>query len=198
MDLIFDINGTLTEHNSSIKQSTRLLIEDLCEKHRVILISGVSYESILEKIDTLYYKVNAVYAKSGNEKYMNDKVIYSKRVFFDAEEAKWIDDIIDGDVHIEQCRMVLTDVVNKEKTCDRIEERYPHLSCCINTNGDEIHILRRDSDKTQIIHEYHGALFFTDGPEKYQYDYTLAQRLVTRKVEGPSDLPQLCRDLIKM
>lgn len=196
MDLIFDINGTITEHNGPIKQVTRLLIEDLCEKHRVILISGVSYEGICRKIDTLYKTVHAVYAKSGNEKYMRDKVVYSKRVFFDAEEANWIDDIIDGDVRIEQCSMVLTDVVNKEKTCDRIEERYSHLSCCISTNDDEIHVMRRDSDKTQIVCEYDEPIFFTDRPYKYGYDYTLAQRLITRKVDTPDDLRKLCQDLL--
>lgn len=196
MDLIFDINGTLTEHNSVIQQSTRLLIEDLCTKHRVILISGVAYESIYSKIDTLYKTVHAVYAKAGNEKYMKDKIIYSKRVFFDTAEAEWIDNIIDGDVRVEQCRMVLTEVKDKEKTCDRIEERYSHLTCCINTNGDEVHVHRRDSDKTQIIHEYYGAYFFTDRPQKYQYDYTLAQRLVTRQVEGPASLPKVCKDFL--
>ena len=196
MDLIFDVNGTLTEHNGVMHQSTRLLMEDLCKRHRVVLISGVPYESISEKIDTLYKHVHAIYAKSGNEKYMNDKIVYSKRVFFGREEAEWMDDIIDGNVRIEQCRMVLTGVNEKVKTCDRIEEKYSHLTCCINTYGDEVHIHRRDSDKTQIIHEYRGAYFFTDRPKKYQYDYTLAQRLITRPVEGPSHLPLLCQDLM--
>lgn len=197
-NLIFDVNGTLTEHRKPISHSTRMFIETLAKYHTVILTSGVEYAAIKEKLQTTCAKVHAVYGSAGNEKYVKDKIVYSKRVHFSTIEAEWIDNIINGDVRIEPHRMVLTNVESKEETCDKIEEKYSHLSCCINTSGDEIHVLRKDCDKTQIVYEYAGAMFFTDNPNKYSYDYTLAQRLVTRKVDGPSDLPQLCRDLIKL
>lgn len=195
MDLIFDVNGTITNHGKPITHPIMRFMEELCKQHRVVLISGVAYEVVREKLQTLTNKVHAVYGSAGNEKFVNDGMVYSKRVYFSARETSWIDSIVDGDVRVEQCRLVLPDVNDKEKTCDLIEDKFSHLTCCINTTGNEVHVLRRDSDKTQILHEYSKtAVFFTDRPDKYQYDYTLSQRLITMHVKNPLELPHMYQE----
>ena len=189
---IFDINGTLTTHNSLVSTTTHNYMKEFLSEHPSIFITGVDYGQAYKKVGGLANMVDAMYCLSGNEKWVNGELEYKNHVLFDDEDIQTIRDFGVLVEYVHEARLSINvefkTFEQKCELCDRIEQTLPHLSACIATNPKVIAVHRTDRDKRQILQYYPDAIYVTDTIDKYSYDYYMSQSVKTIKVNGPHDI----------
>ena len=189
---IFDINGTLTTHNSLVSTTTHKYMKEFLLETPSVLITGVDYGQAYKKVGGLAYMVDAMYCLSGNEKWVNGELEYKNHVTFDDEDIQTIRDFGVPVKYEHETRLNVNvkfkNTLEKFELCDKIEQTLPHLSACIATNSNAIAVHRADRDKRQILQYYPDAIYVTDTIDKYSYDYYMSQSVKTIKVNGPQDI----------
>lgn len=79
MQLIFDVDGTLTESGKEISDNVLQKLTELKQNHNIlIIVGGGNYEKILWQIKNKYDLFDKIFANSGAELYVNNKLIYRK------------------------------------------------------------------------------------------------------------------------
>ena len=189
---IFDINGTLTTHNSLVSTTTHNYMKEFLSEHPSIFITGVGYGQAYKKVGGLANMVDAMYCLSGNEKWVDGELEYKNHVTFDDEDIQTIRDFgvlvkYEDDTRL-NVNVEFKNTLQKFELCDKIEQTLPHLSACIATNSNTIAVHRTDRDKRQILQYYPDAIYVTDTIDKYSYDYYMSQSVKTIKVNGPHDI----------
>lgn len=88
---IFDVDGTLTLPRQTIESDFQLVFEEFINNHVVFLASGSDFEKIKQQIPIkLIYDCMGVFSCMGNELWVNDHIIYRKKLNLPPDVVLWL------------------------------------------------------------------------------------------------------------
>ena len=93
---IFDVDGTLTPARQPIEPEFIPVFEKFINNNVVFLASGSDFEKIKEQIPIkLIYDCMGVFSCMGNELWVNDEVIYTRKLKLPADVILWLYEQLD-------------------------------------------------------------------------------------------------------
>jgi len=90
---IFDVDGTLTAPRLPMDEEFCYLFENFCEQESVYLATGSDRKKVEEQIPRkILYSCMGVFTCMGNELWVNDEIIYSRKLNLPADVISWLYD----------------------------------------------------------------------------------------------------------
>ncbi len=204
MNLIFDVDGTLTPSRDKVDPCFEQFFLSLCSKHSIYLVTGSDYSKTLEQLgEDICHAVKAVYNCSGNVKYVKGVLVSS----YDFELTQDEIDILEEEQRVsgfsvrtgnhiekrigavnfsivgrnakkverEQYKVWDEATGEREQICRRLNRQFARLEAVI---GGEtgIDLFVKGRNKAQIKDDIKGTIiFFGDRCEPGGNDYSLAK-----------------------
>jgi phosphomannomutase len=92
---IFDIDGTLTPPRQAINKEFGVFFEEFANNHNVYLATGSDRKKVLEQLPKkVLHACIGCFSCMGNELYVNDQLIYSRRLNINPKVIKWLEDAV--------------------------------------------------------------------------------------------------------
>ena len=223
MNLIFDVDGTLTPAREPIDKYFKMELELLAPSHNIYLATGSDYSKTVEQLGQDFIESCVVYSfncsgnsiwREGKEVYRNDWVLPSELEIWLNEKLHESNFHIRTGTHIEsRPGMVNFTVLGRNAT---FEERaaYVHYDTKYNERNllaEEFNSLFSSSydvtaqvagrtgfdiypkgkDKSQVLKYFANVpvVFFGDDTQLGGNDYSLAQAITNRNLEGDAVYP---------
>lgn len=187
MNLVFDIDGTLTEPHQSVAWDIR----PLTRIHDVFLCSGARYEQIVEQVPEA--REMRVFSCMGNEYHHAGVVKHCQHHRFKADllAVLWrAGGIIEYRPSMLNVR-VDPDLNWRRTFCANINSRFGDYDCMVGGTRS-VDVVPRGRGKEQIANEIGSFVYFGDRIFPGGNDWELAQRASTfHNVSGPQETREI-------